>query len=168
MTERPTEQQLANTQGEAADGTAISKYIGRGSRRNSNKLDRTTEQPTIRPNQCSRSAFNCESGASLLNSSTTVHGVPSGFEYLSGNYRPTVGCIALYIANCCSVGRSRRSVQFQGSRPNQPKTRAELLTLLLTLSILLIALFAIGIESITAAFSIKASVQQQHKMFLFT
>jgi len=34
---------------------------------------------------------------SLLNSSTTVHGVPSGFEYLLGNYRPTVGCLALYI-----------------------------------------------------------------------
>ena len=29
-----------------ADGTAISKYIGRDSRRNSNKLDRTTERPT--------------------------------------------------------------------------------------------------------------------------
>jgi len=73
-----------------ADGTAISKYIGQGSRRNSNKLDRTTERPTIRANQCS--AFNCESVDSLLNSSTTVHGVPSGFEYLSVNYRPTVGC----------------------------------------------------------------------------
>jgi len=80
-----------------ADGTAISKYIGWSSRRNSNKLDRTTERPTIRANQCSRSAFNCESGDSLLNSSTTVHGIPSGFEYLSGNYRPTVGCLALYI-----------------------------------------------------------------------
>jgi len=80
-----------------ADGTAISKYIGRGSRRNNNKLDRTTERPTIRENQCSRSAFNCESGDSLLNSSTTVYGIPSGFEYLSGNYRPTVGCLALYI-----------------------------------------------------------------------
>ena len=31
-----------------ADDTAISKYIGRGSRRNSNKLDRATERPTIR------------------------------------------------------------------------------------------------------------------------
>jgi len=38
------------------DGTAISKYIRQGSRRNSNKLDRTTERPTIRANQCS--AFN--------------------------------------------------------------------------------------------------------------
>jgi len=71
------------------------KYIGRGSRRNSNKLDRTMERPTIRWNQSS--AFNCESVDSLLNSSTTVHGVLSGFEYLSGNHRPTMGCLALYI-----------------------------------------------------------------------
>jgi len=42
-----------------ADGTAISKYIGRGSRRNSNKLDWTTERQTIRANQCSRSAIHC-------------------------------------------------------------------------------------------------------------
>ena len=42
-----------------ADGTAISKYIGRGSRRNSNKLDRMTERPMIPANQSS--AFNCES-----------------------------------------------------------------------------------------------------------
>ena len=84
-----------------ADGTAVSKYIGRGSRRNSNKLDRTTERPTIRANQCSRSAFNCESGDSLLNSSTTVHGIPSGFEYLIID---RLWAVSPYIfANCCYV-----------------------------------------------------------------
>ena len=29
-----------------------------------------------------------------MNSSTTVHDVPSGFQYLSGNYQPTVSCLA--------------------------------------------------------------------------
>jgi len=79
------------------------KYIGRGSRRNSNKLDRTMERPTIRWNQSS--AFNCESVDSLLNSSTTVH----VFCRVLSTYRVIIDrlwAVSPYIfANCCFVGR---------------------------------------------------------------